>query len=291
MTRRVSTALLRRWPLPAIDGTLGKEERGKLLLIAGSEANPGAALLAGVSALRAGAGTLEIATARRLAPAVAVSVPEARVIGLPTTRRGEIAGPGVARLGGDVDASDAVLLGPGMTDPASARALLALWRRRSPKATLVLDAGALEALDTREFTGVRVLTPHAGEMAKLHAVDREQVLARPEAFARSTAAALTAVVVLKGPRTHIAGPDGECYENTAGNPGLGTSGSGDVLAGVIAGLCARGAEPLQAAVWGVHLHARAGELLARRIGPLGFLARELADEVPPLLVRLGRRTR
>lgn len=285
--KRVDPALLRRWPLPAIDGTLGKEDRGKLLVIGGSDAIPGAAILAGVAALRAGAGTLEMATTRRLAGAVAVMVPEARVVGLAATRRGEIAGPGVARLGENVEGSDSVLVGPGMTDPAAARAVLALYRRRSAKATLILDAGALSALDTRTFAGPRVITPHAGEMAKLHAIDRAQVLARPEAIARSTAATLDAVVVLKGARTVIAAPDGECYENNAGNAGLGTSGSGDVLAGVIAGLCARGATPLQAAVWGVFLHARAGEVLAKKVAPLGFLARELLGEIPPLLAHCG----
>ena len=113
------------------------------------------------------------------------------------------------------------------------------------------------------------------------------MLARPEALAREVAAELGVVVVLKGECTYIAGPDGQCFENRDGNLGLGTSGSGDVLSGIIAGLCARRAEPLQAAVWGVHLHACAGDVLARKLAPLGFLARELSLEVPPLLARRG----
>jgi NAD(P)H-hydrate repair Nnr-like enzyme with NAD(P)H-hydrate dehydratase domain len=79
------------------------------------------------------------------------------------------------------------------------------------------------------------------------------------------------------------------FECTAGNHGLGTSGSGDVLAGVIGGLAARGADPVQAAVWGVHLHGNAGDVLARRLGPLGYLARELLDEIPPAIARITRR--
>ncbi|HKO48552.1 MAG TPA: NAD(P)H-hydrate dehydratase, partial [Polyangiaceae bacterium] len=90
------------------------------------------------------------------------------------------------------------------------------------------------------------------------------------------------------PQTLIVAPDGVAYRNTAGNVGLGTSGSGDALSGVIAGLSARGATALQAAVWGVYLHAKAGELLARRIGALGFLARELLPEIPRLLVKMSR---
>jgi len=95
-------------------------------------------------------------------------------------------------------------------------------------------------------------------------------------------------VALKGAQTFVVAPDGTAYRNTAGNVGLGTSGSGDTLSGVIAGLSARGASALQAAVWGVYLHAKAGDVLARRIGGLGFLARELLSEIPPLLVKLAR---
>ena len=90
-------------------------------------------------------------------------------------------------------------------------------------------------------------------------------------------------MVLKGARTHVATPDGRLFHNLDGNPGLGTSGSGDVLAGAIAGLCARGADPVQAAVWGVVLHARAGDRLAASVGPLGFLAREILDALPRVL--------
>jgi ADP-dependent NAD(P)H-hydrate dehydratase len=91
------------------------------------------------------------------------------------------------------------------------------------------------------------------------------------------------VVALKGARTFVVAPDGRTFDNVAGNIGLGTSGSGDTLSGVIAGLCARGADPLQATVWGVHAHAAAGDRLARRIAPVGYLARELLAEVPQVI--------
>jgi NAD(P)H-hydrate repair Nnr-like enzyme with NAD(P)H-hydrate dehydratase domain len=126
-------------------------------------------------------------------------------------------------------------------------------------------------------------------MASLWGVSRDEVLAAKEKIACEVAAKLGAVVALKGAETIIVAPDGEIYRNTAGNLGLGTSGSGDTLSGVIAGLAARGADALQAAVWGVHVHARAGEVLARRIAPLGYLARELLHEIPPLVAKLSRR--
>jgi NAD(P)H-hydrate repair Nnr-like enzyme with NAD(P)H-hydrate dehydratase domain len=126
-------------------------------------------------------------------------------------------------------------------------------------------------------------------MARLCGVDRDEVLARPKETVTAMARKLGIIIALKGPCTYVAAPDGQLLHNTAGNLGLGTSGSGDTLAGVIVGLCARGASPLQATAWGVHVHAKAGEALARKVAPLGFLARELLGEVPPLLAKLGRR--
>ena len=292
--RQITEATLRRWPLPALGGKLGKVDRGKVLVFGGSDEVPGAAILAGLAALRVGAGTLQIATTRRLAPLIAVTVPEARVIGLVSTRAGELAGTAAARLHREVDRADAILVGPGMVDPAGARGLLALYRRRDCTAALVLDAGALSVL--RDVRGPRlgertILTPHAGEMAKLCTIERDEVLAQPHALACETAARLGVIVALKGAHTYVAAPDGTCFLNTAGNLGLGTSGSGDTLSGVIAGLCARGAEPLQAAVWGVFLHARAGEALARKVAPLGYLARELLAEIPAQLARCSPRRR
>jgi NAD(P)H-hydrate repair Nnr-like enzyme with NAD(P)H-hydrate dehydratase domain len=95
------------------------------------------------------------------------------------------------------------------------------------------------------------------------------------------------VVALKGGSTHIAAPDGRCWINESGCVGLGTSGSGDTLAGLVAGLLARGAEPAQALLWGVYVHAQAGARLAGRIGELGFLARELPGEMPGVLDELA----
>jgi hydroxyethylthiazole kinase-like uncharacterized protein yjeF len=157
---------------------------------------------------------------------------------------------------------------------------------------LVVDAAPLAAFTGRPRLGPRgrqrlVLTPHAGEMASMWGISRESVLAAPLDVAREAAARLGAVVALKGERTYIVAPDGTAFCNAAGNDGLGTAGSGDVLAGIIAGLCARGADPLQAAVWGVYLHARAGDALADRRGRDGLLARDLATEIPALLADLA----
>ncbi|RYD89102.1 MAG: NAD(P)H-hydrate dehydratase, partial [Sphingomonadales bacterium] len=150
---------------------------------------------------------------------------------------------------------------------------------------LVLDAAMLGEAGKRDgavrgWQGRLVLTPHPGEMAVLMDCDEEDASA---ALAEAAARRFDAVVVLKTPETWIATPGAETLHYPGGGPGLATGGSGDVLAGIIAGLLARGAAPRVAAGWGVWLHGEAGKRLAQRIGPLGFLGRELPGEVPGLM--------
>jgi ADP-dependent NAD(P)H-hydrate dehydratase len=284
----ITGAMLRRWALPPVDDEHGKEERGRVVVVGGSTEIPGAALLAATSALRAGAGKLVIATADSAAATIACAVPEARVIGLPVDEEGELAAACATRLPTAVDRSDAVVLGPGMTSGAAAAEVVRGAAERGSRTTFVIDAAALEAFSTMSSRPAlrrpAILTPHAGEMAKLRGLDIEAVRADPLTVARAAAHELGAVVVAKGCVTYVVAPDGEAFVNrAAGCPGLGTSGSGDVLAGVIAGLVARGADAAQAACWGVFLHGAAGDALARRIGSIGFLARELPGEIPALL--------
>jgi hydroxyethylthiazole kinase-like uncharacterized protein yjeF len=159
-----------------------------------------------------------------------------------------------------------------------------------PRASIVLDANAMGIVRAPDFQFGRpvILTPHAGEMAHLTGLDKAAIAADPEQHAVEAAARWQAVLALKGARTFIAGPGGERWQHEGGNVGLASSGSGDVLAGIIAGLCARGATLPQAACWGVALHAAAGEVLAARMGLLGYLARELPGEIPALLERFSR---
>jgi len=289
----VTDALLRRWPLPKLQPKLGKEGRGDVLVIGGSSQIPGAPMLAGVAALRAGAGRLQIALARSVSGLVAVNVPEARVIGLREARSGELS-PGCQQvLAEEIEAANAILIGPGMADERAAVALLRHCARVRSQSSLVVDAAALRIFaQRRPLPGqplpAVIATPHAGEMAQLWGCSRAHVLSNPLPVARAAAAKLGIVITLKGEQTYIVAPDGTAFRNIAGNVGLGTSGSGDILSGLIAGLCARGAPALQAAVWGVYLHAKAGDLLARHMGPLGFLARELLGEIPGLLRKIAR---
>jgi hydroxyethylthiazole kinase-like uncharacterized protein yjeF len=282
---------LSEFPLPSLVGASDKEGRGRVLVVAGGGGVPGAGILTGVAALRAGAGKLQLAAPRSLAPALGMAVPEAAVIGLLETEDGEMSPEGAQDLHRNVARADAVVVGPGMMDEAGAGALaLALIAIGGPGA-LVIDAAAMTGLDLgapalADAAGRLVLTPHAGEMAKLSGRSKSAVEADPLEVARIVARTARAVVIMKGAESFIVSPDGRAWRHTEGGIGLATSGSGDVLAGVIGGLLARGASPLVASVWGVCVHGSAGARLARSIGPVGFLARELLDEVPRVMANV-----
>ena len=283
----IDAALLRRWPLPDPSGGDSKEDRGRVLVVGGSRQLVGGVLLAGVAALRAGAGKLQVATVHEAAGTLAGLLPEARVMAQDSAEGG-----GLARLDRQVlelaGRADAVLVGPGMEGGAATRQVVQRLLRHA-EGTTVADAGALHPSTPRARVGGGglVMTPHHGEMAAVLGIDVEQVHAAPGELAAAYARDNEVVLVLKGPTTWIAAPDGRLWINTGGSPGLGTSGSGDVLAGVIAGLAARGATPEQAAAWGVHLHAQAGARLSHRFGEVGFLAREIAGEVTMLMQDLS----
>jgi ADP-dependent NAD(P)H-hydrate dehydratase len=287
----IGEALLRSWPLPIPEGG-DKEERGRVIVVAGSYEIPGAAVLAATAALRAGAGKVAIAAPARIAQSIAFAVPESRVVPLAETERGGIAGDAACALEELADKAKAVLIGPGLFNDeatcAVAAALLELFRGTP----IVLDAGAMGVASggryqRTPFSSPVLLTPHAGEMASLTGAHKDDIVANPVAAAADAAREWHAVVALKGAITHIAAPEGRVWRHEGGNSGLATSGSGDVLSGIMAGLIARGASLEQASAWGVALHARAGCRLTERHGPIGYLARELPGEIPALMAALA----
>ncbi|MBQ0893090.1 NAD(P)H-hydrate dehydratase [Micromonospora sp. U56] len=280
-TRVITPALLRDWALPVPTG--GKEHRGIVLVVGGSRFTPGAVLLAGVAALRAGAGVLQLAAAESTAAALSIQVPEALVIGLPETGDGAVAGDPGDRLRELVGQADVVAVGPGLNDIDETRELLRLvLDAAAPETPLVLDAYALGALSHQPDLLVGagrpvVLTPNVTEARHLLGREPGHDL---DAEARELARRYDAVVSLYG---HIATPAGECWREESGDAGLGTSGSGDVRSGLLAGLLSRGATPAQGACWAAWAHAVSGQRLVPRFGRIGFLARELLDEIPHTL--------
>jgi hydroxyethylthiazole kinase-like uncharacterized protein yjeF len=288
-SKAIDAALLRTWPLPVPEGG-DKNARGSIFVVAGAPQMPGAAILCATATLRAGAGKLQIGTCSSVAPHVAAAVPESLVVALEETPSGAMALASAATIVERANKADALVIGPGLVDQrASARLIAAVARDLDVPA--VIDAAALacfcdDASAVTRLGGRAVLTPHAGEMASMLSCERDAVEADPASFAVEAARRFDAVVALKGETTYIAEPNGALYRNEHGNVGLATSGSGDVLAGIIGGLLARGADPLVAAAWGVYLHARAGDALMKRIG-FGFLARELPGEIPKLMGELS----
>lgn len=178
----LDASVLRAWPLPAISDEANKEERGGILVVAGSREIPGAALLAATAALRAGAGKLVIATAASVAAGMALLMPEARVIALPETSEGGLDAAGVKQLQQVAPACAAVVIGPGLMDDQGSgdfTAALLPWFAHCP---VVLDALAMEvALRMAPLRQPAALTPHAGEMARLSGRSKQEVLADPEA--------------------------------------------------------------------------------------------------------------
>ena len=276
---------LRRHALPRIEEG-DKDAHGRLLIIAGSNLTPGSAVIAATAALRSGCGKVSIATVEPMAPHIAMAVPETLVISLPMGRDGGISRAAAGEIAERVGDFDAVVAGPGMTqgEPCSllARKLLEAGLDR-----LVLDAAMLYALpphdDAARSAPTPILLPHDREMAALIECDEEQANREPLRCGIECAARYGALVLVKGPQSHIVTPDGASWKYEGGGPGLGISGSGDTLAGIIGGLLARGAGPLAALLWGVWLHGEAGASLSRKVGTIGFLAREISAEIPALL--------
>ncbi len=286
---RVTPGLLAGWPLP--EPGRDKEARGRALVVGGTSHTPGAVLLAGEAVLRAGAGKLQIATAEPVAAALAVAVPEALVVPLPVTRSGDLRPDSDEQLHELAAGADTVLLGPGFSDVEGTIALLErlLPRLETP---VVLDALASAYLGERadgvaHLTGRAVLTVNPGELAKTLDVQEDAVEGEPVQHALELARRSSVVVLCGGQGKFVGSPSGRSWSSSAGGPGLGVSGSGDVQAGLVAGLLSRGAAPEQAAVWGGHLHGVAGEQLSSSQGEVGYLAREIAPLVPALMRELA----
>jgi hydroxyethylthiazole kinase-like uncharacterized protein yjeF len=238
--------------LPRHEDDASKRDRGQVLVIGGCDETPGAVLLAGIAALRVGAGKLQIATSARAALPLAIAVPEARV--LPMANVDDAL----------VRDADGVLIGPGVLDDEGMDELLDLVLRNA-QGTVVVDAGAIPALGRRaDVAGATVIAvPNPGEIRHL---------------GDEPATRLGITVSCRDAKTTITAPDGREWIEEAGSVGLATSGSGDVAAGIVVGLAARGATTEAAAIWGARLHGWAGERL-----PFGFLARDLLDQLPGLL--------
>jgi hydroxyethylthiazole kinase-like uncharacterized protein yjeF len=290
--------------VPARDARGHKGTFGKLLVIAGSLDYAGAGLLVCRAAGRAGAGLVTLAVPESLQPLFAAKVVEATTIALPEDDVEEV-DPEPALAAVLDHEHDAMVIGPGLR-PSLALADLLRLILTAPEETagppVVLDAEALRTLASADgwWTSVTrpcVLTPHAGEFARLRAgsghdpADDGDLGGDDEARVKAAVAAATEwhqVVVLKGANTIIASPDGAASMAPFENPAMASGGTGDVLTGTIGALLAQGLVPYDAARLGVYLHGLAGEVVRERIGDAGLLAGDLPDALPIGRRRLAR---
>lgn len=278
---------LREHPLPEPGIHADKNARGRVFIVGGCAQVPGGLLLTAEAALRAGAGKVQVATAASIALALGIAMPEIAVFPCEENADGEIAAL-PAGIETQIARCDAVVAGPAMGQGAGACGAVDRLLADDGQGGLILDAGALMNLAFRAAEVAHrpipaVLTPHIGEMAALLQCDPAEIEADRPAAVRQAAERYGAVVTLKGSTSLVADRDGALFAYAGGGVGLATGGSGDVLAGIVAGLVARGTPPFDAALWAVWLHGEAGRRCAVEIGPLGFLARELLGHVPGLM--------
>ncbi len=316
-----AAALLHPRTLDSHKGTYGHP-----LIVAGSRGKSGAAILASRGALRSGAGLVTAAIPESIAAIVAAGQPELMTEPL-SDFEGRFATPqAIDRLKSLAGGMSALVAGPGIGVSDATRQLVEwlIGEGAQPDRPLLLDAdalnlvaahgtststpahalvGALEAelLKSRPGTvrgpamlksahGPVVLTPHPGEMARLLGISTAAVNADRIGAARRLVDLTGAAVLLKGARTVIATPDGALSINSSGNPGMATPGMGDVLSGIVGALLARGMAPGDALVLGAFAHGLAADRLAERIGPVGYLAGDLAAELPATFAALSRHT-
>lgn len=258
---------------------------GHVLVVGGSVGKAGAAAMAGMSALRAGAGLATVATAKSVLPTVAGFYPELMTEPLPETAAGTIATEAGLRIEELLKMMTVLAIGPGISrDPHTTTLVRSLVANQ--KLPMVVDADGLNAFQghAQEMNGAGrtlVITPHPGEMARLAGCSTADVQKDRLGVARRFAAERGVIVVLKGHRTLVVQPDGEAWVNTTGNPGMSTGGTGDILTGMVAGMIAQHPQEAMLAVCAaVHLHGLAGDVMREILGEHSLVATDLLRGLP-----------
>jgi NAD(P)H-hydrate epimerase len=258
---------------------------GHVLVIGGSVGKAGSVAMAGMAALRAGAGLATVATAQSVLPTVAGFHPELMTEPLRETSEGAIAASAMERLEALAKGKSLLAIGPGISQFPETSELVRTLVRKSELA-IVLDADGLNAFEGQSdrLNGkgrTLVITPHPGEMGRLAGISTADVQKDRLNIARKFAREHQLIVVLKGNRTLVAQPDGEIWVNTTGNPGMSTGGTGDILTGIVAGMLAQHPNHAMLAVCAaVHLHGLAGDVMRESVGEHSMVATDLLRGLP-----------
>ena len=267
---------------------------GRVLIVAGSARYRGAAILSTTASLRCGAGLVTLASTEAVCASAAVRIPEAIFLPLPASNTGTIdpCAPCLRTITDTLKSADAVAFGCGLENSAHTTQLLA-HILKTASCPILLDADGINALSgnihlLKEATAPVILTPHPGEMARLCGVETAQIQANRIGFALSFARSHGVYLLLKGPGTIIACPDGRLLRNETGNAGLAKAGSGDVLTGMIAALLAGGLSPRDSAACGAFLHGMAADRTALRRSQTAMLPSELLEDLAGIFLAYGR---
>jgi len=279
--------------LPVRPADSHKGTYGRLLNISGSLSYRGAASLSCLGALRAGVGLCMLASTKDVCNAVAAQTPEVMFCVLPDDENGNIHIDGSeAKIKQEISSAKTILIGCGIGDGSHADALLK-YTIESSSCPVIIDADGLNALsrNLELLNSVKIpiiLTPHPGEMSKLFGIKTSEVNKDRDGAALQFVKKYNVTLVLKGNKTLIASSDGQLIQNPTGNPGLAKGGSGDILAGIIAGLAAQGLTPFAASCCGVFLHGLSADKTAKRHGQYAMLPSEIAVDLAEILAENGR---
>lgn len=278
--------------IPARDPRAHKGSVGRVLVVGGSVGLTGAVALAARAALKSGAGYVQVAVPKSLNDILEVKLTEEMTLPMPETSERTLAMAALEPVLARCARADVVAMGCGLSRHREAGELA---RRVASECDrpMVIDADGLNAFEGHTETiarapGVRVLTPHLGEMERLTGVPAADLEARRIDAAREWAQRWGATVVLKGAPTVVADPDGRAAVNPTGNPGLATAGTGDVLTGTIAALLAQGLKPFDAGRLAAYVHGMAGDMAAGEKGQVGLVAGDVVEQLPLALLGLAR---
>ena len=291
ITTEMVTADWIRATLPKRPKNAHKGTFGKVLACAGSTQYIGAAYLACMSAMRVGAGLVTLATAQGLQPILAAKLTEATYAPLAEAEPGYISSKASRAIHERLADYDVLLIGCGLSQHPQVIDFVQKVLLEMPpslKTKLVIDADALNALAQtpswwKKLKRDAILTPHPGEMARLSGLSMKEILQDRLVAAREYAARWNKTVILKGANTIIASPNGKAKINAVCNPGLASAGTGDVLAGTIAGLLAQGLSYADAAACGAYLHSAAADWVRDEMGDMGMIASDLLPALPKVI--------
>jgi len=264
--------------------TTHKGDMGRVFALAGSRGMTGAANLAGMGALRSGAGLVTVGVPDAVYLIIAKRESELMVRPLPSTNKGTLSLGGFSEIKRFCATQDVLAIGPGLSQHITTQKLIRKILQET-ELPLVIDADALNALKgnleaLKPCRDRAVLTPHPGEFLRLFGGKLDATDGLRKERAMEIARKHQIALVLKGRHTVVASPEGECYINPTGNPGMATAGSGDVLTGMIAALIGQGLPFFEAACLGVYIHGLAGDKAVKKIGQISLTAGDLLSFLP-----------